>query len=245
MRSPFAAAGLLCIIIALGACTADALRWRHYDYVVQAGDTLYSVAWRYDLDYRDLACWNHIRSPYTIYVGEHLVLSERSARRYGAPPRRAPETAPPPVARGSRSAPRRSVPAHPAIPVTHDEHAIAWRWPARGTVIDGFDPGKVDAKGINIGGAFGEDVRAAASGRVVYSGSGLIGYGQLIIIKHNDHYLSAYAHNRQRFVHEGDEVKAGEKIATMGRADGKALLHFEIRRDGKPVDPMDYLPSRN
>jgi lipoprotein NlpD len=117
-----------------------------------------------------------------------------------------------------------------------------WLWPATGKIVRRFQAGKLNAKGINIGGQLGEAVRATATGRVVYSGSGLRGYGELIIIKHNDHYLSAYAHNRKRLVREGDKVKAGDKIATMGRGNnGKALLHFEIRRDGKPVDPLKYV----
>lgn len=238
MKPLLRTAGIVALCVALANC-ADALRWRHYDYVVQAGDTLYSIAWRYNLDYRELADWNNIHSPYTIYVGEHLVLSRSMAVRYGAPTHQ-----PAPAAGNSvASAPTATASASDNVAIV-DNRAVTWQWPAVGTVLSGYDPDKVDAKGINISGSLGEDVHAAAAGRVVYSGSGLIGYGQLIIIKHNDHYLSAYAHNSERFVREGDTVSAGEKIATMGKADGKPVLHFEIRYDGKPVDPLDYLPRR-
>lgn len=231
--------------LALGAC-ADALRWRHYDYVVQSGDTLYSVAWHFDVDFRDLARWNDIRSPYTIYPGEHLQLSAGSAQRFGTPPRSAPAVAAPAPAVARRSKPAHTAAPSPPASRYHGPGKVQWGWPTQGTVISRFDADNIDGKGIDIGGKPGDDIRAAAAGRVVYSGSGLIGYGQLIIIKHNDHYLSAYAHNRERFVREGDQVKAGEKIATMGRGNsGKPLLHFEIRYDGKPVDPLDYLPSRD
>ncbi|HET7369760.1 MAG TPA: peptidoglycan DD-metalloendopeptidase family protein [Gammaproteobacteria bacterium] len=230
---------LAVVCLSLAAC-ANALRWRNYDYVVQRGDTLYSIAWHFDLDYRDLARWNDIGPPYRIYPGDKLVLNPGKAsyaRSRSAPARSAPVA-------NNKPAPTR----HPA-PV-NDEYAgkkvSGWSWPAEGSVVSHFDPDKITAKGINIGGQFGEPVRAAAGGRVVYSGSGLAGYGELIIIKHNNHYLSAYAHNRERLVQEGDEVKAGDKIATMGHGNnGEALLHFEIRYDGKPVDPLDYLPSRS
>jgi lipoprotein NlpD len=117
-----------------------------------------------------------------------------------------------------------------------------WRWPARGKVVTSFSAS--GRKGIDIEGRFGQTVMAAAGGRVVYSGSGLIGYGQLIIVKHNKRYLSAYAHNNKLLVKEGDAVKGGQRIAEMGRSGpNRALLHFEIRRDGKPIDPLRYLPK--
>ncbi|HET6725784.1 MAG TPA: peptidoglycan DD-metalloendopeptidase family protein [Gammaproteobacteria bacterium] len=229
---------LLALVCLSFAACENALRWRQYDYVVQRDDTLYSIAWHFDLDYRDLAKWNNIPPPYRIYVGEKLVLSRSKA------PYSAPATAP------ASSSGEVASDVSPSPSTTVDEHdsshpVSGWQWPAQGQVITRFDADKLDAKGINIAGRFGEPVRAAADGRVVYSGSGLVGYGQLIIIKHNNHYLSAYAHNRKRLVKEGDEVKAGDEIGTMGQGnDGKALLHFEIRYNGKPVDPQHYLPRR-
>jgi lipoprotein NlpD len=124
--------------------------------------------------------------------------------------------------------------------------SLTWQWPATGSLIGRFATGRATSnKGIDIAGEAGDPVRAAAAGSVVYSGSGLLGYGQLVIIKHNDQFLSAYAHNRRLLVKEGDQIKAGEKIAEMGSSGAeKVKLHFEIRRSGKPVNPETYLPKR-
>lgn len=123
--------------------------------------------------------------------------------------------------------------------------AIAWQWPASGPILRRFDGEASGKKGISIGGTHGNQVRAAAAGKVVYTGSGLVGYGRLIILKHNDTYLSAYGHNRDLFVQEGAEVRAGQVIADMGSSGTNRIqLHFEIRRNGKPVDPLRYLPRR-
>jgi lipoprotein NlpD len=241
---------LLTLAALLAGC-GNALRWRDYDYVVQPGDTLYSIAWHFNLDYRDLAHWNRIASPYTIYPGEKLVLNGAHGAYSARTPSRVASSSHKRSSSGAaRASPRRSssTPAHKRK-TPHRKSSPSpvskWQWPASGDVISRFDPDKLNAKGINIHGRLGEAVRAAAGGRVVYSGNGLQGYGELIIIKHNDHYLSAYAHNRRRLVKQGDVVSAGDEIATMGHGnDGKALLHFEIRRDGKPVDPLHYLPSR-
>jgi lipoprotein NlpD len=120
-----------------------------------------------------------------------------------------------------------------------------WRWPAQGALIWGFGESRRNPTGIGIAGRDRLEIHAAADGEVVYSGSGLIGYGQLIILKHNDSYLSAYGYNQSLRVAEGDKVKSGQVIALMGRGPGdRPLLHFEIRRDGKPIDPMGYLPAR-
>ncbi|HKV66225.1 MAG TPA: peptidoglycan DD-metalloendopeptidase family protein, partial [Rhodanobacteraceae bacterium] len=134
----------------------------------------------------------------------------------------------------------------PAPGATRNAGGVTWQWPASGKVVGGFQAGSGgDGAGLNIAGNMGDPVRAAASGTVVYSGNGLIGYGELIIIKHNDTYLSAYGHNSKRLVKEGEHVSAGQEIALMG-ASGAPLveLHFEIRKDGKPVDPLGYLPAR-
>jgi lipoprotein NlpD len=128
--------------------------------------------------------------------------------------------------------------AQPALPPPGK-----WIWPTRGRVIQTFQGPQSIAQGIDIAGSAGQDVQASADGRVVYSGSGLAGFGQLIIIKHNDTYISAYGHNSRLLVKEGDEVKAGQKIAEMGKLQGNPCLHFEIRRQGKPVDPLKYLPK--
>jgi lipoprotein NlpD len=138
-----------------------------------------------------------------------------------------------------------SVPT-PAPGGTRNVGGITWQWPASGEMVGGFQAGSGgDGAGLNIAGNMGDPVRAAASGTVVYSGNGLIGYGELIIIKHNDTYLSAYGHNSKRLVKEGERVSAGQEIALMGASGAPRVeLHFEIRKDGKPVDPLGYLPQR-
>jgi lipoprotein NlpD len=129
----------------------------------------------------------------------------------------------------------------PAAPVSD----IAWRWPADGTLLNRFVAGEPTRQGIDVGGEGGAPVKSAGDGVVVYSGSGLVGYGELIIIKHSDAWLSAYGHNRARLVNEGAIVKAGQQIAVMGRTGAaRDMLHFEIRYNGKPVDPLVYLPKR-
>jgi len=237
-------------------------------HTVRSGDTLYAIAWRYGLDYRELARWNGIPEPFTIYLGQELRISRPS--RIPPPPRlarapsapgetqrgvegrnRAPVAAPSPGTAPSKvAAPspevapsnrRRSGSPAPAPARSEDAPVKAWEWPVRGKVIATF--GGPGGKGIDIAGNRGTAVRAAAPGRVVYSGSGLRGYGKLIIVKHNKRYLSAYAHNDRLHVNEGDAVASGQRIAAMGSSDAKRVkLHFEIRRDGKPVDPIRYLP---
>ncbi|HEU4858149.1 MAG TPA: peptidoglycan DD-metalloendopeptidase family protein [Rhodanobacteraceae bacterium] len=142
-------------------------------------------------------------------------------------------------------APEVAVPTPPPG-ATRSVGGITWQWPASGKVVGGFQSGSGgDGAGLNIAGNMGDPVRAAASGTVVYSGNGLIGYGELIIIKHNDTYLSAYGHNSKRLVKEGDRISAGQEIALMGASGSPRVeLHFEIRKDGKPVDPLGYLPAK-
>lgn len=202
-------------------------------HVVQRGDTLFSIAWQRGLDYQTVAVWNGIKPPYTIYPGQRI--------RLYAPSRVSPTA--PPVA-SSRTAPRSST-AAPALsaPTSRTDARIIWLWPASGPILRTFDGDTSGKKGISIGGTHGNQVRAAAAGRVVYAGSGLVGYGRLIILKHNDTYLSAYGHNRDLLVQEGAEVRAGQVIANMGSSGTNRIqLHFEIRRNGKPVDPLRYLP---
>ena len=135
--------------------------------------------------------------------------------------------------------------ATPAPSVAPAASSVAWRWPADGALLSRFEAGQPTRQGIDIGGNAGAAVRAAGAGTVVYSGSGLVGYGELIIIKHDEHWLSAYGHNRNRLVSEGATVQAGQQIAELGRTGAsRDMLHFEIRYNGKPVDPLKYLPAK-
>lgn len=222
------------VAAALLAGCAGALQWDQHSYSVQPGDTLYSIAWRFDIDYHDLARWNHIDPDYTIYPGQELSLSGPAVKVAGP----APTTTPAPVADATIVAGTTAPPAAPVGPVR-------WRWPADGRIVAEFDPAKPRDQGVDIGGEVGQPIHAAASGKVVYSGSGLIGYGKLIIIKHDEQFLSAYAYNEVLYVKQGDAVHGGDIIARMGTGPHKhPRLHFEIRRDGKPVDPARYLPHR-
>ncbi|MGA7801591.1 MAG: peptidoglycan DD-metalloendopeptidase family protein [Gammaproteobacteria bacterium] len=208
---------------------------RSGDYTVRSGDTLYSIAWQYGDDYHDLARWNGITPPYTIYVGQRLRLRAPAStvRSPASPPRRAAARRP-----GSTSDSESESPVHSA-------GSLHWQWPTSGPLVKGYDPDAIGKKGITLGGRLGQPVRAAAAGRVVYSGSGLVGYGRLIIVKHNKDYLSAYANNSKLLVKEGERVHGGQVIAQMGSSGtDRVALHFEIRRDGKPVNPLRYLPKR-
>jgi lipoprotein NlpD len=314
------------------------------DYTVARGDTLYGIAFRNKLDFRDLAAWNNIGAPYTIYPGQGLRLKPPSrTRRVTDPPAVAPpaepaanvqqvEVAPvptqavqtpaiaasdsgdtqtfaivddaapaadvmpdttpqplapipattaPPIASNasvptnspaaaiglSARPPKPPTPTPPpaaTTPVASDVVAVDttpravvdanaptrtrdglhWRWPAGGRVVGRFVEGDPTQQGIDIAGSLGQMVLAAADGDVVYSGNGLLGYGELVIVQHSPGFLSAYGHNQKRLVVEGAKVKAGQPIAEMGRRGGIDMLHFEIRRNGKPVDPLGYLPNR-
>ena len=230
------AVGLCLVLAACGGAPERAAKPQYY--TVRAGDTLYSIAFKHGLDYRDVARWNHIENPSLIYPGRRLQLY---------PPTKSAGAAS--AARKSTPTPGRSAPSgagKPAPPPPKPAGPpIDWRWPASGEIVARFGDRSSVGKGIDIGGRLGDDVKAAADGRVVYTGSGLIGYGKLIIIKHSDTWLSAYGHNDALFVEQGAEVHAGQRVATMGEGPGKRpLLHFEIRLDGKPVDPLSYLPPR-
>jgi lipoprotein NlpD len=197
-------------------------------HVVRRGETLYQIAWQHGLDQRDLERWNGIRNPDVLHVGQRLVL---------APPRTAAPTRRSAAATPSRALPRPPVPPPQPMP--------AWLWPTDGTVVMGFGSTTGIATGIAIGGREGQPVRAAAAGHVVYAGSGLIGYGQLVILKHNDTYLSAYGHNSRLLVTQGQDVAAGATIALIGVGpERQPRLHFEIRRDGTPIDPLPLLRPR-
>ncbi len=212
--------------------------------VIKPSETLYSIAWHYGLDYHVLAAWNGIKPPYTIYPGQRLILY---------PPRRRAVNAPSPEHRGRRAIARgsplsksavTSVSAHENPGPRATSPAPHWLWPARGKVIASYGKPRFAKQGILIDGSLGEPIRAAAAGTVVYAGSALAGYGRLIIIKHNDEWLSAYGHNQRLLVREGERVQAGEQIAKMGQLpDGTSALYFEIRRDGTPLNPLHFLPK--
>ena len=289
-------------------------------YQVTKGDTLYSIAFRNKVDFRDLAGWNNIAVPYTIWPGQVLRLSPPGGAGHPAvaavtPVHPQPAVAPVATAHASPPAPMfesvaapatsaatpasaavikpvaaastivpvagQPTPTHPAPPATtpiipltppvapvaaalpptptpspavapgvpvatggtRSSGGVTWRWPADGSLIKRFQSGDA-IPGIEIAGKSGDPIRAAADGVVVYSGNGLVGYGELIIVKHNDSLLSAYGHNRKRLVTEGQKVTAGQQIAEMGSTSApRDELQFQIRRDGNPIDPLGYLPA--
>ncbi len=204
-------------------------RWDHTpreQHVVRSGETLYTIAWRYGKNHRDLARWNRLGDGSLIHPGQVIRLQPPSGDSPAAPVSRPTQV-------------RRPLPSIPADPPPN------WAWPTRGAVAVDFGGRPGSGTGILIDGRAGQVIAAAAAGRVVYSGGGLIGYGKLIIVKHNDTYLSAYGHNSSLLVKEGETVRQGQRIATMGEGPGREpRLHFEIRRNGKPVNPRQYLPAR-
>lgn len=203
--------------------------------VVRRGDTLFGIARINNITPRDLAAWNGLSEPYTIYPGQALRLYPGGASTPGRPSSTGGTTT---------TVPRPATPP-PAATAAPVNSGIAWRWPAEGALVGNFVAGEATKQGVDIAGSSGQAVRAAGPGVVVYSGAGLVGYGELIIIKHNDQWLSAYGHNRKRLVNEGQNVKAGDQIAEMGRTGtSRDMLHFEIRYNGKPVDPLIYLPKK-
>jgi lipoprotein NlpD len=232
-------------------------------YVVQAGDTLYSIAFQNGLDYMEVARQNGLKDPSAIKIGQRLSLTVPAEEVVSEIPvpvvtrvQRAGEIKSQPkvgrllyseqaLAKAERmqeeqssATPPVSVSPMPAVV----EEGVEWGMPTRGKLIAGFSTA-ANRKGVDIGGARGQPVLASAAGKVVYSGSGLRGYGKLVIIKHNDAYLSAYAHNERLLVKEGQTVRKGQQIAEMGDSDADQVkLHFEIRKMGKPVDPARYLP---
>ena len=222
-------------IVLLSGC-AGALQWNTPQdaapveaapaaYTVKAGDDVYAIAFRYGLDYHDVASWNHLGSDYRIHPGDKLLLRAPAGTLHKAAP-------------GTTTARAAAVVAPPSGP-------LQWAWPVDGQVVRMFHAGSSLAKGVDITAQQGTEIRAASSGRVVYAGTGIVGYGKLIIIKNSDAFLSAYADNDQILVKEGDNVRIGDRIATMGLGrDNRPVLHFEIRYDGNPVDPLSYLPRK-
>ncbi|MFZ3203350.1 MAG: peptidoglycan DD-metalloendopeptidase family protein [Pseudomonas sp.] len=226
-------------------------------YVVRRGDTLYSIAFRFGWDWKALAARNGIAPPYLIRVGQVIRFDGRQPARGSVVASAPTVTRPAAVARpiapihapAARPQAQTSVPIKPTPATTPvqsvQRSASGWAWPAGGVVIGRFSSNGSLNKGIDIAGDLGQPVLAASDGSVVYAGSGLRGYGELVIIKHSDTYVSAYGHNRRLLVQEGQQVKAGQTIAEMGSTGAdRVKLHFEIRRQGKPVDPLQYLPRR-
>lgn len=235
-------------------------------YTVRPGDTLIRIGLDTGQNWRDLQAWNNLTNPDRLEVGQVLrVVPPGSAApapavtagpAVGVAPGPASGTQVSPIAGGqvqerplgsAGAAPQvaaapSAAPAAPAAPVAASEE-IAFIWPARGNVIDAFDEAR--NKGVGIAGRLGDPVMAAADGRVVYAGAGLRGYGNLVILKHNNTYLTAYAHNQALLVREDQVVRQGQTIAEMGSSDtDRVKLHFEVRRQGRPVDPMRHLPPR-
>ncbi len=213
-------------------------------YTVKRSDTLYSIAWRYGLDYKQLAAWNRIDVNAPIHPGQRLRLVRPSGGTVASTA--AQETVKPTRSQGETSvAPGKPATKAPATLASYSgRDPRSWLWPTNGKLLSTFLAADLARRGIRIAGKTGQPVRAVADGKVVYSGNGLAGYGNLIIIKHSDTFLSAYAYCQERLVQEGKLVRAGSKVATMGSRENRPQLHFEIRRNGKPVDPLKYLPKQ-
>lgn len=237
-------------------------------YVIKKGDTLYSIAFEHGLDYREVAQLNNIKNPGAIQIGQQIQLAEAeplgadstTVRVVAAPIKNQPKVSKVPYSEQAvaqiektqqetvQVAPIAATPAAAASASDGSqekdagaEDAVQWALPAKGKLISGYSE-SANRKGVDIAGTKGQSVLASAAGKVVYSGSGLRGYGKLVIIKHNKTYLSAYAHNDKILVKEGQSVNKGQKIAEMGNTDADQVeLHFEIRKFGKPVDPAKYL----
>jgi lipoprotein NlpD len=254
---------VMCALVACGGNTRAPIEDRHSRsqssssaYQVQRGDTLYSIAFSYGLDYRKVAAANRIPAPYTIYPGQKIHLKEAAV----VPASNTPASRPAPAKVAAKPVVRPApVPATRPATVTRPSSSTvkktqtsgvyagkavnAWRWPTSGRVIRGYSSSV--HKGIDISGKRGDAIGAVAAGKVVYAGTGIVGFGELLIVKHNEVYLSAYGHNDRLLVAEGDTVTAGQKIAEKGSSGTDTVkLHFEIRKEGKPIDPQRLLPRR-
>ncbi len=234
-------------------------------YLVQPGDTLYSIAWRHYLEHKQLAAWNGVKSPeYAIYPGQRLRLKPlelRNRKRVERQPKivqkrssatktkhspgatnhaSQPAPKPSPARKTAQSPPPKTTPV--AVPKKNVK--LTWSWPTKGKIVRTFSSQDHNRKGVWISGREGQPVRAAEAGKVVYAGDGLVGYGNLVIIKHDRDYLSAYGYNRKLLVKEGDKLAKGDIVAYMGspNSDAQPVLHFEIRKKGKPINPLPLLP---
>ncbi len=243
---------VLLIIICLAGCETRTslapvveLKWRpnntrQITHVVLRGETLYAIAFRYDLDYRQLAALNHLQNPFALRIGQLLKVKLAS---YSSLPRSKPyknlRTTRLPLVKQTAHYYRREKFA-PIVQLNSEK----WLWPINGSVNTGFLP-QQGKKGIDIAGKKGEMIHATSGGVVAYAGSGLAGYGNLIIIKHNNHLLTAYGNNSRNLVKEGQKVKAGQNIAEIGVIDRRFWgVHFEIRKDGLPINPLHYLAKK-
>lgn len=219
------------VCMALAACAPMRLDYESPAHVVQRGETLYTIAWQYGVDYRAIARWNNLADPNLIYPGQRLQVRPTGAVEAAVPS-------------GSRAAQR------PPQTVRTPSDAIVvaqppWSWPTRGRIAARFGSEAGISSGVAIAGARGQPVRAAAGGRIVYVGTGLAGYGQLIIIQHNEAWLSAYGHTEQIVVSQGDSIEQGERIASVGLGPRREpRLHFEIRHNGVPLEPLSLLPAQ-
>ena len=222
--------------------------------IAEPGDSLHGIAFANGLNVNKLAAWNELSDTSKLRIGQKIRLTQpigfvNKPKRSPKPIERNPVTAKPSIhsAEAAKSS-KQGKSALPTAPKPQTEQSIAkskvrWIWPTKGKVIAGFSPSG-GRQGIDIGGENGQAVKSSAAGEVVYVGNGLKGYGNLVIVKHNDEYLSAYAHNKETFVQEGQRVLSGYRIASLGKdKQQRDVLHFQIRRDGKPVDPRRYLPN--
>lgn len=232
----------------------------HVYHVVEPGETLYSISWSYGHDYRAVAKWNRIPPPYIVKKGERLrvIPPVRTASQKSHTGQRNVQSSQNTVHKESKASADKKVVKTASskndLTNTRSRKPFVWQWPIKtGQIVQKFDASNPGKKGVDVAGKLGQPIFASAPGEVVYSGSGLSRYGKLIIIKHNDMFLSAYAHNKRLLVKEGEVLKAGQKIAEMGGSNNQsgtnadhynARLHFEIRRNGKPVDPLRYLPRK-
>jgi lipoprotein NlpD len=228
-------------------------------YTIKPGDTMIRIGLETGQNWKDLVKWNNLDNPNVIEVGQVLRVippgvdtgvttrpvtpARVETKGLDGKPVAGAASAVTPATGASSAATAPVTPAAPAVAVREADDDVNWQWPAAGTLLSSFEEGK--AKGLSIGGKAGDPVLAAAEGKVVYAGSGLRGYGNLVILKHNNTYLTAYAHNQALLVKEDQTVRRGQKIAEMGSTDAdRVQLHFEIRRQGKPIDPARLLPPR-
>jgi lipoprotein NlpD len=234
---------VLSALVGLAACSS-LTNYQPQTYVVRSGDTLYSIAWRHGVDHRNLASWNGLNNPDRIYVGQRLVLSSQGRSQPVAsqsPPAQGPVPGSAPRPAPSQSSQPRPVAS--GVPAGNQPRP-PFDWPTRGNVVARFGERGILSTGIGIAGSAGQDVFAAAPGEVVYVGSGLPEYGQVVIIKHNESWLTAYGYNQRLLVGQTDSVARGQKIGEMGLGPGRTpRLYFEIRRNGDPLDPLTLLPN--
>jgi len=279
---------LLCLSFSVLSCAdKNGLKkissWDPSKYTVQYGDTLYSIAWRYDLDFKSVARWNKIVKPYLIVPGQRLIMTapvkEPANKTYLFGGKKATKKLPQATSQPTPDySDPKNIPSAPPLVSSHNKNKnkqkklakyqysktkptvnkarrkvvlntvkntkkINWGWPIKGKVISTFAANNNNRKGIDIKGKQDQKIRSSGDGVVVYSGAGLISYGKLVIIKHNERFLSAYAFNKKLLVKEGTRVNKGQSIAIIGKKQTVTnLLHFEIRKDGKPVNPLVYLP---